>query len=438
MADTTFDAIVIGGGSGGLSFAQTAAGLGARVALIEKDRLGGTCVNRGCVPKKLMWTLAHAVKQSRELAAQSILDRVPSINMGAFRSKSDAHVDSIVDSFDETLSEAGISVFRGEAEIVEAGTVSVSDHCLNGDKIVIATGGRPARPDIDGADLCMTSDDILSITELPKSIVIVGGGYIGCEFASILSGLGVAVTLVSDGDAVLTEFSKPLQTLTKANLQAQGCTIVLNTRPQAVAVADEGLSVTLDDDGPLVAEQVLLATGRAPNLDVLGGVTDDVALSDGGQIDIDDRFATSVQSVYAIGDCTTRLPLTPVATDDGRVLALNFFGDGAEPVAIKHVSTTAFLMPPMAEVGKTDSFAKGADFNPLGEGVLSSEQSHSWQVALSDGRITGIAFAADGAGEAAGFMAQIVASELPRDTASRALPVHPSSSEEIFDALKSD
>lgn len=438
MPNTSFDAIVIGAGSGGLSFSQTAANLGARVAIIEKDKLGGTCVNRGCVPKKLMWTLAHTVKQSRELSVQGILDDTPAVDFGAFRSKSDTHVSSIVDSFGQTLEDAGITLFRGDARIVAAGRVEVGGQTLTAENIVVATGGHPSRPDIDGSDLCMTSEDILAMTDLPESIVIVGGGYIGCEFASILAGLGVEVTLVSDGDAVLTEFSEPLQSLAKTNLEAQGCDIVLNTRPQRVDRADGCLRVALDDGNRLSASHVLLATGRAPNLDVLGGVADEVTLSDSGQIDIDDAFATSVPGLFAIGDCTTRLPLTPVATDDGRVLALKLFGNGAEPVDTANVATTAFLMPPLAEVGATDGFAKGKDFDPLDEGVLSSGQSHSWHVALKDNRISGLAFAADGAGEAAGFMAQIVAASVPRDVATQALPVHPSSSEEIFDALKSD
>ncbi|ABD54981.1 dihydrolipoyl dehydrogenase family protein [Jannaschia sp. CCS1] len=438
MSDTSFDAIVIGAGSGGLSFGQTAAKLGARVAVIEKDRLGGTCVNRGCVPKKLMWTLAHAVKQSRELATQGILEAAPAINMATFRTKSDAHVNGIVDSFNETLDDAGVAVFRGSGLISAPGEITLGEQILRADKIVVATGGRPARPDIDGAELCKVSDDILAMTDLPDSIVVVGGGYIGCEFASILAGLGVDVTLVSDGDAVLTEFSAPLQILAEANLKAQGCSVVLNARPQRVERSGDTLRVTLEDGSTLDVADVLLATGRAPNLDVLGALAEDVNLSDSGQIDIDDGFATSVPNLFAIGDCTTRLPLTPVATDDGRVLALNLFGGGADPVATSHIATTAFLMPPLAEVGATDDLAKGTDFQSLSEGVLSSGQKHAWHVALDGDQITGLAFAADGAGEAAGFMAQIVAAEMPRKTATQALPVHPSSSEEIFDALKTD
>ncbi|MEM7688986.1 MAG: FAD-dependent oxidoreductase [Pseudomonadota bacterium] len=433
MPKRAFDAIIIGGGSAGLSFAKTAAGCGAKVALVERDALGGTCVNRGCVPKKLMWTLAHTAKDASALEGRGVMSERPAIDFAAFRRTSDDHIASINASMAETLEEKGVTVLRGEARLADGSAVTVDGERYEADHIVIAIGGAPSRPDIEGEELGETSDDVLAWKSLPASMVIVGGGYIGCEFAAIFSALGVSVTLISDGDAVLTEFSRPMRDLAKANLEAAGVRVILNARPQRAETGEEGLRLSLDSDETLTAQRVVWAIGRAPNAAALGDMADRIEREESGAIAIDDGFATNIEGLYALGDCTPRLPLTPVARDDGRVLALRLFGDAsAQAVPSEHVATTAFLLPPLAEVGQRDDHDLHATLDPLEEGVLACGARHGWALSFDeDGAVIGAALAADGAANAAAPLAQLVALGAPRASFERLLPIHPSTAEEI-------
>ncbi len=437
MSDTKLDAIVIGAGSAGLSFARHAAANGARVALIERGDLGGTCVNRGCVPKKLMWTVAHTLDQARQLAEQGVLESAPAANIKALQAKSATHIENIRNNLAQDMNDAGVILRCGDARITGRNTVMVGTDELCAAHIVLAVGGRPMRPDIPGADLAATSDDLWEWQSLPRELIIIGAGYIGCEIAAIMAAMGVAVTLISDENGVLTEFSQPMQKLAMDNLVAQGVTVHTDTRPDAIAADDGGLVVRGPDGFEVRGERVLFATGRETNLESLGDLKDDIAITDSGQIDIGDDFATSVDGIYALGDCGTRLPLTPVARDDGRVLAMNLFADGADPVSPDHIATTAFLLPPLAEVGQVDTICHSGRFEPLKAGLTDDGRKHAWHFGKQDETITAIGLAGYGAAEAAGFMAHLVATKATLKSADLLLPVHPTSSEEWYSGVRS-
>ncbi|WP_102108307.1 dihydrolipoyl dehydrogenase family protein [Oceaniglobus roseus] len=437
MDDTTFDAIVIGGGSAGLSFARTASDRGAKIALVERDTLGGTCVNRGCVPKKMLWTVARTLREMSGLAGTGIVNSVPAVDLHTLKKRRDSKIGEIVDSYAGKLESCGVARVQGTARLERHGdatSVSVGDTTLRAPHVVLATGGRPARPAFDGAGLCDVSDDVFGWTAVPPRLVVVGAGYIGCEFAAIHAALGSEVTLVSDVETVLTEFSDPLRSVAADNLRAQGVTLHLGREPRSVVRDGEGFRITLDNGGILDADKVLLATGRDTNLDVLGDLRDRIDITEGGHI-ATDCLTTSRPGLHAIGDCADRLPLTPVAIDDGRVLAERLFGDGAaRPCDLDRVATTAFLLPPVAEVGRKDTLKRKDTSTPLENTVFGGTACDFWAYGTDRGGLSAVALVGDGVAEAIGIAAQLIAAGHPTSHFDRALPVHPTMAEGLLTA----
>ncbi|SDE31416.1 dihydrolipoyl dehydrogenase family protein [Limimaricola pyoseonensis] len=429
--DTSYDAIVIGGGSAGLSFARHAAGLGAKVALIERGKLGGTCVNRGCVPKKMLWTVADALWRAGGLTRSGLLGPTPQVDMERLCAARADKLQSIRDSYRGKLSEAGVTVIEDEAAMSAPGEVTVQGEKLHAPRIVLATGGHPIRPKMEGAELAETSDDVLEWTALPGSMVVIGGGYIGCEMAAIHAALGARVTLVTDTDRVLTEFSENAAKVGQRNMQAQGIRIIAGCAPAALRAVEDGLELALDSDTTIRAEKVVAATGRAPNLGVLGALQERVKLSDKGVIEIDECFETSLPGLHAVGDCADRLPLTPVAVADGETLARQLFGEHRDPVALRDVATTAFVLPPVGEVGQP---AQGTIFEeeestPLAAGVRADGPQDYWGLGGSEAAVTSVSLVGEGAQEAVAWAGQMLLHRPDRARMLRALGVHPTLSE---------
>ncbi len=431
---TEYDAIVIGGGSAGVSFARHAADTGASILLIERAELGGTCVNRGCVPKKLLWTVADTLWRSAALTRSGVLDATPKVDMERLCAMRGDKLQQIRDSYGDKLDKAGVTVIASDAELTAPGEVSVVGTKVHAPRIVLATGGHPVRPDIPGIEMASDSDEVLGWTALPRSIVVIGGGYIGCEMAAIHAALGCRVTLVTDTDRVLVEFSEAAAKVGQANLQAQGVRIVTNCAPESLQRHDDELELVLCDADPVRAEKVIVATGRAPSLTALGALKDRVTLTDRGVVGIDDRFETSVPGLHAIGDCADRLPLTPVATADGETLAAQLFGIHRAPVDLAHVATTAFVLPPLAEVGqpKPQDIFDDAAVAPLSATLRGDSVQHYWGLGGSASGLTAVSLVADGAHEAIGWAAETVLARPSRDRMRDALGVHPSTVEEAL------
>ncbi|MFP7571163.1 dihydrolipoyl dehydrogenase family protein [Marivita sp. S2033] len=371
-ASNTFDLIVVGGGSGGLSSAKRAASHGARVALIERDRLGGTCVNRGCVPKKLMWMTARQRIEAAEHYQMDIANE-PRIDFGQMQTRITDHLVNLNSMFENQLSDAGITLVRGAAEISGIDDIRVNGTSYTTDKLLLATGARPKRLDIQGADLADVSDDVFLWTRLPDTLVIIGGGYIGCEFASILNALGVDVTLVNEDDRLLDQFARSAGQLAKENMQAQGVEMHLGVTPDRLEKKDDHLVTHLSDGTSLKSERILLATGRQPNVDKLGSICKALEVAKSGALAIDAEFTTSVKDVFAVGDSADRLPLTPVATRDGTTFADQQFGPGATQVDLDKVPSAVFVYPPVAQVGTVPDDIELTYGDGLASGVLKPE-----------------------------------------------------------------
>ncbi len=432
--DTDYDAIVIGGGSAGLSFARHAAQLGRKVALIERAELGGTCVNRGCVPKKLLWTVADALQRGSGLTRAGLLGPNPQVDMERLCAARGKKIESIRHSYRDKLREAGVALIEDTAELTAPGEVTISGQRLHAPRIVLATGGHPVKPKMEGADLTCDSDEVLNWTALPGAIAIIGGGYIGCEMAAIHAALGVRVTLVTDTDRVLTEFSEAAARVGQRNLEAQGIRVITSCTPDAVRRSKDGLELVLDSETTLRVDRVVAATGRAPNLEALGALKDRVELTDKGVLKIDDSFETSLPGLHAVGDCADRLPLTPVASSDGETLAMQLFGTHRAPVDLSHVATTAFVLPPVGEVGQpsSDTIFEEATLSPLSAALRADAPQDYWGLGGSEAAVTSVSLVAEGAHEAIAWAAQMLLHRPDRETMRRAIGVHPSTSEELM------
>ncbi|WP_292292214.1 NAD(P)/FAD-dependent oxidoreductase [Marivita sp.] len=430
----TFDLVVIGGGSGGLAAAKRAASHGARVALIERDALGGTCVNRGCVPKKLMWLAARHQIQSAHLHEMEATQFTP-LDYGMLHKRVTDHVALLKTMYEKQLSDAGIHLFRGTAEVYGPDDIRVGDAKLSAGKLLLATGARPKRLPIEGVELACVSDDVFHWNTLPKSLVVIGGGYIGCEFATIFNAFGVEVTLLNNTDRLLAQFAHCAGAMAQTHLESQNVNTVLGIRPERIVQQDHGLAVHLSDGAVLEAEKVLLATGRQPNVDKLGPVCARFETAKSGALTVDSKFRTSVPNIHSIGDSADRIPLTPVATRDGETFAEQHFGSGADPIDLTKVASTAFVYPPVAQVGTVPADADLIQGRNLGGDVTFPRDricaGHSLHYD-EDGALSGVALVHESAPEIIAVFGGLIHTPGSQPLLTAATGIHPSFAEELL------
>lgn len=435
------DAIVIGGGSAASAFARGAAGFGARVLLIERGHLGGTCVNRGCVPKKLLWIASRTAGGIADLARVGIAADAcaGAIDYAVLHRRIDDELTALRASFAAALAHAGVAVLRGEAEVRDAKTVRVDGVDYACETLVLATGARPTRIAVDGAGLMSVSDDVFAWSTLPSRLLIVGGGYVGCEFAAIYAALGVDVTLVTHGDRVLERFDADAVDVVTRNLRNRGVDLRMNAGLDRVArVEGDALEVGFGDGSIGTWDRVLCATGRKPALDCAIALGDRLEKGANGALAVDDRLCTSVPGVHAIGDVAARIPLTPVATRDGAALASILYGHGGTVADLSTVASTVFVHPEIAQVGAfgQEHPAVGCHVDPLERGVLRAARGCEGEVFQkvsvdAGGRVAGAVLVGDGASEVIAWCAASIGAGLPADALASAVPIHPSYAEEL-------
>ena len=356
-----FDLLVIGGGSGGVASARRAAAHGARVALVERDRLGGTCVIRGCVPKKLMMYAAKFGRDLPEIAAYGWRIDNATFDMATWEDNKSKEIDRLEGIYSKMLDSSGVTLFRGDATIVDAATVSVSGNdgvqaTLTTKRLLVATGGRVNRHAFPGLEHALSSDDILNLRHVPKRLGVLGAGYIALEFASILRGLGSEVTVFYRDHLPLRGFDNSTRTKLAEALVAQGITLMPSSSMKKVEVRGV-TTVVLAGDMAYEFDAVLNATGRSPNVEDLG--LDNIGVKTGkdGSIEVNEWSETSVPNVYAVGDVTGRMALTPVAIAEGRALIDNLYTGTQKTVNHASVATATFTMPPLSSVGLTEERA---------------------------------------------------------------------------------
>ena len=358
-----FDLFVIGAGSGGIATARRAAQYGAKVGITEFDRLGGTCVNRGCVPKKLMVYASHFPEYFHAASGYGWTVGESKFDWKTMITAVNNEVDRLNGIYQRMLDNSGVKLYREHGKLIDSHTIEVGEEKVTADKILIAVGGKPVKPDdIPGIEHAITSREIFHVQKRPKRIVIIGGGYIGVEFACILNGLGTEVTQVIRGDKILKGFDDDLRMEIQEQMQGNGVRLLTNKPNLAIEKTDTGLRVKISgEDEPeevIVADAVsLAATGREPRLENLGLENTGVEVVRGA-VAVDEYNQTAEANIYAVGDCTDRINLTPVAIQEGRAFADTHFGGQSKQMAYDNIPTAVFSTPEGATVGLTEAEAR--------------------------------------------------------------------------------
>jgi glutathione reductase (NADPH) len=438
------DLFVIGAGSGGVRAARIAASYGAKVKVAEEYRVGGTCVIRGCVPKKL---LVYAARFAHEFEASAGFGwslEGANFDWATLIANKDKEIDRLEGAYRANLERSSVEIVPQRAIIVGPNEVELADGTrLTARYILVATGGRPNLGlDIPGRELAITSNEAFHLTRLPKSIIIQGGGYIALEFASLFAGLGSKVTVVHRGDRLLRDFDEEIRDRLAKELELSGITLALGVTIDAINDTDEGRCVRLNDGRVLTADEVMLAIGRVPNTIGIGLENAGVQLNASGAITVDENSRTNVPSIYAVGDVTDRVNLTPIAIREGHAFADTVFGN--KPWVVDHslVPTAVFTEPEIGVVGLTEAEARArgyrldiykTDFRPL-KATLSGSPSRVFMkivVNQTDDKVLGVHVI----GEASAEIIQIVGITMTMGATKadfdRTLALHPSAAEEL-------
>ena len=356
-----YDLFVIGGGSAGVRAARMAAQRGARVALAEAAQLGGTCVNLGCIPKKLYSYAAHYGEAFEEAAGYGWqVEGHPTLDWATLKSRRAQEISRLNGIYRGLLDKAGVHILQDWAQLTDAHTVQLagSRQRVSARHILVATGGRPHVPDIPGRELVITSNEMFDLEPFPQRLLVVGGGYIASEFASIFQGLGAQVTQLYRGGQILRGFDAEIASFVAAEMQKKGVQLRLQADITAVRRGHTGLQATLQNGEELEADAVLYATGRVPLVQGLGLEAAGVRLSDKGAIEVDAQYRTSVPSILAAGDVTARVQLTPVALAEAMVIVDTLFGAGTRTLDYEFIPTAVFTHPSIGTVGYTEEAAR--------------------------------------------------------------------------------
>lgn len=359
MSEYDYDLFVIGAGSGGVRCARMSATMGAKVAIAEERYFGGTCVNVGCVPKKLYVYGSHFAEELELARSYGWSIDTPEFNWGVMRDNKVVEIQRLQDIYQRLLNHSGVEIFAGRAEIASPNQIRVLGKTVTAKRILIATGGWPYMPKVPGIEHAITSNEFFDLPTLPKKAVVVGGGYIAIEFACILHNLGVEVTLSYRKSLFLRGFDHDVRTHLRDELIKKGITLLFDHNVSGIEkLADGSLAVDDDSGSRLVCDLVIYATGRKPKVGGLGLENTSVNLSESGAIIVDDHFYTSEPSILAIGDVIDRVQLTPVALAEGMHVANELFGDGGGNIRYDVIPTAVFTQPPIGTVGLTEEQAR--------------------------------------------------------------------------------
>ncbi|MDF1669332.1 MAG: glutathione-disulfide reductase [Roseovarius sp.] len=437
-----YDLFVIGGGSGGVRAARVAAQGGAKVALAEDDRYGGTCVIRGCVPKKLMVFASEFPSAIEDAQSYGWTVHAGGFDWPAFQGKLHAELDRLEGVYRTILSSNGVETYDARAKLADAHTIELSTGERKTAKhILVASGGQPVKPDLPGAEHAITSNDIFHLETLPKSILIIGGGYIACEFAGILNGLGLQVTQFYRGAQILRGFDEEARGLVSEEMIQNGINLHLGTNIMEMEPVDGGYRVKGTNGSDNVFEKVMFATGRAPNTRDMGLEEAGVQLGRKGEIVVDEYSQTGVPSIYAIGDVTDRVNLTPVAIREGMAFVETVFNANPTPVDHDLIPTAIFTQPEMGTVGLSEEAAReqepievyATSFKPMQQAFAGRNDRVLMKLIVSQAtrKILGCHIVAPGAGEMIQLAGIAVKMGATKEDFDRTCAVHPTMSEEL-------
>ncbi|MFL1453020.1 glutathione-disulfide reductase [Marinobacter sp. GN3S48] len=439
-----FDLIVIGAGSGGVRLARMSAQRGARVAIVESRYLGGTCVNVGCVPKKLFVYGAHVSEDLEDAAGYGWkvpLDQV-SFDWPTLVANKNAEIERLNGIYGRMLENAGVTIIEGTASLADANTVVVGNQRYTTRHITVATGSWPVIPDIPGKESILTSNEMFYLPQLPRQAVVWGGGYIAVEFAGILAGLGVETTLLYRGDLFLRGFDHDVREFVANEMRRKGVDLRFGVTIEAVESDGTHYDVTLNDGTHMTTGLVMAATGRRALVEGLGLEALGVRLSESGHVEVDDHFQTSVPSITALGDVIGTPQLTPVALAQGMVLSRRLFGDGEGEMDYNCIPTAVFCQPNIGTVGLTEEEAREAghtvsiyrsEFRPMKHTLSGREERCLMKLVVDAGtdRVLGAHMVGPDAGEITQGLAVAIKAGATKAQFDSTLGIHPTSAEEF-------
>ncbi|ORE96640.1 glutathione reductase (NADPH) [Stappia sp. 22II-S9-Z10] len=445
MTDFDYDLFVIGAGSGGVRAARIAAGYGAKVAIAEEHRVGGTCVIRGCVPKKLMVYASQFSEAFEDAEGFGWSVGETSFDWSRLIAAKDREIDRLNAIYIRNLTNSGVELFQSRAVVEGPHEVGLSaeDRVVTARLILVATGGTPwLDTELKGIEHVITSNEVFYLKDMPKRVVIAGGGYIAVEFAGIFAGLGADTTLVYRGSEILRGFDGEVRTFVRTEMEKRGVKFVFNDVFTAIDEGPDGLTATLRGGTTLEADQILFATGRRPAVEGLGLEAVGVEMDAVGAVKVNHESRTNVPSIYAIGDVTNRVNLTPVAIREGHGFADTVFG--GKPVHVDHtlIPTAVFSQPEIGTVGLTQEEAVAAfdevdvyrsSFRPM-LATLSGRDERMFMKILVDAetdKVLGVHVAGHGAGEMAQLLGIAVKMGATKADFDRTVAVHPTAAEEL-------
>ncbi len=441
-----FDLFVIGGGSGGIATARRAAEYGAKVGVAEYSRLGGTCVNRGCIPKKLMVYASHFPELFTDAEGYGWSAVKSQLDWSKMVTGIDNELERLNGIYQTMLDKSKVEIIRERAKFIDHHTLQVGDRTITADKILIAVGGHPVRPDIPGIEHAIVSDDMFDLPTQPKKMVILGAGYIGCEFACIMNGLGTEVTQIMRSELILRSFDRDLRSAVQDGMIHHGVKIINHAGDISIEKTDNGVSVTVtteDGQQTILADAVSLAAlGRNPNTADLGLENVDVKTRNGAIL-VDTNSRTNVENIYSVGDCTDNIQLTPVAVNEGRAFADTVFGNKPRTMNYADIPTAIFTTPEAATVGLTEEEAREmhgdnikvyrSSFRPMYY-VLPNKQDRTLMKLVVDtktDRVLGAHMVGDHAAEIIQGVAIAVKMGATKADFDATVGIHPSSAEEF-------
>ena len=436
-----FDLFVIGAGSGGVRTARMSASYGARVAIAEDRYMGGTCVNVGCVPKKLYSYASHFRYDCTDSKGFGWQGSVPAFDWNVLRDNKTAEISRLNGIYDTLLDGSGVTLYNGRARLLDKHTVEIGDQKVSSEKILIATGGWPFVPKFPGSELAVTSNEIFDLPIFPERILVVGGGYIALEFAGIFAGLGADTTLSYRGEIPLKHFDKDLRE--KLYLESERhMTMLMNSNVEKIIKKDNELHVKFKEGSSLVVDCVLYATGRKPNTENLGLENTGVSLQPNGAIAINEHFETTEPGIYALGDVVGRIALTPVAIAEGMVLASNLFKNTEKTMDYSNIATAVFSHPNVGTVGLGEEQAKAeygdievfeSDFRHL-KHTLSGNPERTYMKLIVDkatDRVVGMHMMGADAGEIIQGLAVAMQCGVTKAQLDSTIGIHPTAAEEF-------
>lgn len=437
-----YELFVIGGGSGGVRAARVAAHSGVRVGLAEEDRYGGTCVVRGCVPKKLMVFASEYSGMVADARAYGWKLQSDGFDWPVFKQRLHAELDRLEGVYKDVLRRNAVTMFDTRARLIDAHTVELADgQRLSARTILLATGGHPVRADLPGAELAITSDDAFHLEQLPGKLLIVGGGYIACEFACIFNGMGVQVTQYYRGAQILRGFDDEARGLVSEEMRQGGIDLHLGTNIISMVRDGDGVRVKATNGDERVFDQVMFATGRAPNTSGMGLQEIGVKTGRRGEVVVDEYSRSTVDSIYAVGDVTDRVNLTPVAIHEAKAFVETVFG--GRPTKPDHalIPTAIFTQPELGSVGMSEEQARDQgpveiycnSFRPMRSAFAgrTSRALMKLVVCADTRRVLGCHIVAPGAGEMIQLAGIAIKMGATKEDFDRTIAVHPTMAEEL-------